>query len=640
MAERRPDGDALVPPRATPSMSPELRCPSDEFGGNVVVTAAELKELLGSVLEERNTALKSALQHDMAQHFAQLLERLSRAPRLPTNGSGCQAYQPSMMSLSLPLSASASFPNPMGSPQQSGANPMGSRQSGCSSPRESNGLAGCSMIFLDTPEDGPLTTDELASPEGALTVTELHSDPAEPSAIAERMTKQKAMEQARSMAAVISKGWSQHISEACKDDGSKVQDSWFHLCTDRRRLRHLVDHPSFDIGVGSLIVINTLIMFFQLEYQGAQVGYALGARPEIGWKGADDVFFVAEHVFNFVFLLELLLRMWAYRWDYFKEAANYLDCFLVLTAAVDAYLLPLFAAGLDLNLSFGRLIRFGRMVRVFRLVRVMRVFCQLRVLVNTIWASFGTLLWSLVILGIVMLISALLLCQILDEYIMDETEPQEKRMWVYQRYGSAMRASYTMIEITLSGAWPTYARPLIEDVSPYYSIFFVVYVYLVVFAVVRIITALFLKETLKIASEDSEMMVAEQTRVKSTYVDRLTQIFAGLDVSGDGLISQQEFEAAMSDQSVKAWLAVLDLQVHEVSGLFALLDHGNGRISYEEFTSGIVRLKGPAQSVDVVTLLHENRKILRTIKRSEKNLAKVMSEMKRIVLPRELRALH
>ena len=51
-----------------------------------------------------------------------------------------------------------------------------------------------------------------------------------------------------------------------------------------------------------------------------------------------------------------------------------------------------------------------------------------------------------------------------------------------------------MFEITHSGSWPAVVRPIVEQVNAWYAILFLTYITLVVFAVIRIVTALFLKD--------------------------------------------------------------------------------------------------------------------------------------------------
>jgi hypothetical protein len=46
-------------------------------------------------------------------------------------------------------------------------------------------------------------------------------------------------------------------------------------------------------------------------------------------------------------------------------------------------------------------------------------------------------------------------------------------------YGSFTRAFYTFFEITHSGSWPSRVRPVLEKVSPWYSVLFLPYIALV-----------------------------------------------------------------------------------------------------------------------------------------------------------------
>jgi len=195
----------------------------------------------------------------------------------------------------------------------------------------------------------------------------------------------------------------------------------------------------------------------------------------------------------------------------------------------------------------------------------------------------------------------MILCGFLTDWIRDEKNDQTRREWVFKHYGSSSRAFYTMFEATLSGCWPNYVRPLVE-INNWFAVFSIVYVSIVVFAIIRIITALFLKETLQNAYEDADMMINEQLKKKQSYLAKLAQAFEVMDESGDGTITYDEFESMMSNPDVKAYLSVLDLEVHETKTLFHLLDGGDGQITYGEFIEGILRMKGQARSIDLICL--------------------------------------
>merc|ERR1712060_521793 len=103
----------------------------------------------------------------------------------------------------------------------------------------------------------------------------------------------------------------------------------------------------------------------------------------------------------------------------------------------------------------------------------------------------------------------------------------------------------------MAGCWPNYFRPLIHEVSGWFWVFAVAYVSLVVFAIIRIISAIFLKETLIIASHDAEMMVHEKSKQKEAYVKKLRQLFEAVDVSGNGTLSLEEFRSIVNNASVR-----------------------------------------------------------------------------------------
>merc|ERR1719421_715011 len=146
----------------------------------------------------------------------------------------------------------------------------------------------------------------------------------------------------------------------------------------------------------------------------------------------------------------------------------------------------------------------------------------LRVLIATISGCVNTLAWSLIIVGLIVLIGAIFVSQLVQPWILDETQPNDIRLHAFRYFGTFPRACFSMFEITIAlGAWSKIARPLVEDVSPMFGVFFVTYVFGVTFAIMRIVTAIFLKETLKAAQADDEMMLRRQLEKEGEYVDQL-----------------------------------------------------------------------------------------------------------------------
>merc|ERR1719281_86296 len=101
-----------------------------------------------------------------------------------------------------------------------------------------------------------------------------------------------------------------------------------------------------------------------------------------------------------------------------------------------------------------------------------------------------------------------------------------------------------MFQMTIAaGGFVAPCRLLMVEVNFMYFLFFIPYVWTVTFAIVRIISAIFLKETLAAAASDQENAVAERLRKKDRDIENLRRLFQEADVDGTGSITMDEFTA-------------------------------------------------------------------------------------------------
>jgi len=353
--------------------------------------------------------------------------------------------------------------------------------------------------------------------------------------------------------------------------------------------------------VGICIVLNTLMMFVELTWLGNKANVLLGLADS-RLPPADDVFDILEFGFCVIFLIELVLQLYASRCHFFSSGANILDLIIVLVTSIEIFILTPLAANLG-NVSFIRMLRLTKFVRALRVVRTLRSFEGLRVLIATVIHSFASMIWAMLVLLIFQVMFAIFLCQSLNPFVLEEENDLEMRLWVNQHYGDGFKALYTIFELTLSGCWPNYSRPIIERVNTHYAWVFVVYITFVVFAMIRVISALFLKETLQQAARDAEMMVRERSKKSNALQKELGELFDEADTSRDGVLSIDELSEMMSHPKVTLWLQELGVEVTDTGDLFELLDDGDGQITSEEFIQGITRLKGEARAKDLVKIM-------------------------------------
>ncbi|CAE7219612.1 Scn10a [Symbiodinium microadriaticum] len=358
----------------------------------------------------------------------------------------------------------------------------------------------------------------------------------------------------------------------------------------------------FDTVVGVAVLMNALVMVIDLESQGNNAGVTIGVVDRSIWESSAPVIMVLEHLFVAIFILELVWRIYSERLRYFRELMNVFDSLLVLISCIDLYILtPLIQTSLN-NTATLRLLRTIKLVRAVRIVRALRLFRGLRLLVQACSSFLPSLCWSMALLGIFMMMGALLMGNLLQDFILDEEQDFEIRQWIWLHYGTAYRAIYTMYEMTFAGNWPVYARPVLENAGHGYVIFYMIYITFVVFAVIRVISAIFLRETLEAANNDAEILVQERLRKKATYVRKLESIFRACDESGDGVLTEDELNELMQDIRVQVYLESLEIDVHESTALFRLLQNGDGEITCDDFIDGILRCKGPARAIDQILL--------------------------------------
>ncbi|CAJ1402110.1 unnamed protein product [Effrenium voratum] len=360
-----------------------------------------------------------------------------------------------------------------------------------------------------------------------------------------------------------------------------------------------------------MVMVNCVTMLLELEMEGRIIGVNIGmvSANENALAGASlPVLQYIDLGLLFFFLVETLVRLSLQHLQFFTDLANIFDLFLVVSGIVDAS-----ASGLLSPHSSGssgwRLVRALKALRAFRMVRSFRLFRGLRVLVQACQCFLPSLFWSMFMLGIFMIIGALLMGNLLQGFLEEPEGLLEDRQWIWLRYGTAHTAAYTLFEITFAGNWPTNVRPVLEKVSQSFILFFASYIAIVVFAVIRVISAVFLRDTLEAAQSDAEHMVTERLQKKAQDVEKLEGVFRDIDESGEGLITEDVLNRVLANPKVRAYFQTLGLDVHEGTALFHLLDNGDGEVTLDEFIGGIMRCRGPARAIDQVALQADFKKL-------------------------------
>merc|ERR1740130_2533764 len=124
----------------------------------------------------------------------------------------------------------------------------------------------------------------------------------------------------------------------------------------------------------------------------------------------------------------------------------------------------------------------------------------------------------------------------LVDYMSNDANPREGRELLYGYFGT-----FTRSEMTLAN-WVPVSRALQDYVNEWYGLFMLIYKFTVGFAVVKVITGVFLHETFKVASSDDELMIVQKQRATQQHEQKMMRLFTQVDKSNDGLLSRQELK--------------------------------------------------------------------------------------------------
>jgi len=166
-----------------------------------------------------------------------------------------------------------------------------------------------------------------------------------------------------------------------------------------------------------------------------------------------------------------------------------------------------------------------------------------------------------------------------------------------------------MFEVNLANFAPA-CRILVDYCGEWYAAAFLAYRCIAGYAILNVINAVFIQQTIQMAQRDHDVMIRQQEKQAKTLTSELKSVFACLDTSGDGLLSFNELLAIEQQPELKFWLNALDIDTSDLQGLFRLLDtDGDGEVTFDEFFQGAIRMKGTAKSVDMLTILRQLRKM-------------------------------
>merc|ERR1712032_81466 len=187
-----------------------------------------------------------------------------------------------------------------------------------------------------------------------------------------------------------------------------------------------------------------------------------------------------------------------------------------------------------------------------------------------------------------------------------ESLPQEDLHKLLEYFGTLDCSILALFEAMSGGISWGELVVVLRPLPLLYTMIFLFFICVSIFAVVNIVTGVFVENAMHSAQKDKDTIVQDEVCEKQEYVKRIRGVFQDMDIDDRGEITLERFEDAVQDENMHAYLTFMGLDINEVRTLFFLLDRDQtGCIDIEEFLVGCLRLKGEARGLDMAKLLYE-----------------------------------
>jgi len=232
-------------------------------------------------------------------------------------------------------------------------------------------------------------------------------------------------------------------------------------------------------------------------------------------------------------------------------------------------------------------------------------------MVFSILKSLRSLFWVIVVLLITFYLFGVLFTAAVTSHLEEPDNWSDERTKLLIKYFGTLEDSTLSLFMVMSGG---------QDWCVFYEVFmvlprhirasFLLYISFSLFAVVNIVTGVFLENAMESRNDDGELIVQEELESKKRYLEYMLDLFHEMDDDASGSLSEEEFTARLNDERVLAYLNAMKLDVNDAGLLFQLIDTDNsGEVDLEKFLVGCYKLQGQARSLDTKMMQLEVRKI-------------------------------
>eukprot|EP00930_Biecheleria_cincta_P059341 TRINITY_DN4508_c0_g2_i1.p1 TRINITY_DN4508_c0_g2~~TRINITY_DN4508_c0_g2_i1.p1 ORF type:complete len:582 (-),score=113.76 TRINITY_DN4508_c0_g2_i1:107-1852(-) len=347
----------------------------------------------------------------------------------------------------------------------------------------------------------------------------------------------------------------------------------------------MVAHHIFDYASATLVILNAVWIGHQTDCIAQS------------WATLKPSYFdLGDGLFCLLAVIEVSIRMLAEGGYFFYGASwrwNWFDLVLASSQVADIGITMFFpSAGHN---SLLRLLRICKLVRIARIARIAAAFPELHVLISSVVDSLSSLFWTLLLIGAFLFAVAIAITQVVNEHKIDKgvehMEAHEEA--ILEFYGTLSQTMLSLYMVISEGIhWSELMEPLAEHISPSMKAVFVVFVAFQLFAMMNVITAIFVDNAMKIAAKE------ERDEVLGTLWNMMQA-----DVGSAGFVTLEVFQKHFDSPAMVRFLELTGAECEDCQTVFRLIDaSGDGALDATEFVDSCGHLVGSARAMQAAQL--------------------------------------
>jgi len=256
-----------------------------------------------------------------------------------------------------------------------------------------------------------------------------------------------------------------------------------------------------------------------------------------------------------------------------------------------------------------RLLRLLKMCRIFRVVRVMRFFRELRVMLESIFGSIATLMWSIIMLTLVMYIFGLCFLQAVTGYLEGPDAVTPENVSLIKIYWSGVSTATVTLYMAITGGqdWEQVVTPL-RDSGVFFYVLFLFYIAFASMAVMNVLTGVYVDSAKRKSDIEDNRSLAETMMKEHVILHEFETLFHHVDtIRNTGLMSWYEFCLVRDSDDVQAVLGVLDMKDESFKKVFDTMQV-DGRVKVDEFLVGCCKHRDDIKLLDTIGLTYAHKR--------------------------------